>query len=163
MEKYWFRKSDHTTLLGPWTLDELRQALAKDQVSLRWDSRQAMDGANAEVLPATGWNPVWQLLGLPEPEAEKPRADPSATLNELREQTHYRLARSLTKLLMLPTFLAAIAMLIFGVLGLCLRDYANGFGLILGAVFYAISMGLGFLIVNMLIDIADCLVVKRKQ
>lgn len=163
MEKYWLRKADLSVIQGPWTIEELRQALNKDQVSIRWETRKAMDGTKAEVLPGAGWDPVWQLLGMPDPGPEPVKHEPSAALAELREQTHYLLARRLAKMVVIPSFLLVILLLLAGLFGLWMREYWDALSIILGAGFYAMSVMLFYLMVTLLIDIADCLVARRKQ
>lgn len=161
-EAYWIRKPGGSGYFGPMTIEHLREKVAGGIFGATHEARLAVPGAASEVLDEQGWQPVWRLLGLPEPMAKRPRRKAeeasarSTRIEELRAASRYPTLRSLVRLF------ATVAFVVLGVTVLVGLGATRGAGflgvlIVLGAAGLQVcAILLGYHLVHLLIDIADC-------
>jgi hypothetical protein len=155
-ETYWIRKPGGSGYFGPMTTEHLREKLAGGIFGATHEARLAVPGAASEVLDDRGWQPVWRLLGLPEPVARRARHKGSERIEELRAASRYPTLRSLVKLVTTVAF-AVLGVLALVGLGAALHEGFLGVLFVLGAAaLQACAILLGYHLVHLLIDIADC-------
>jgi len=160
-ERYWLRHESLRSVVGPYSLVELRMALAAGSFPRDSEVLLFEDQAAEERDASTEWQPIAHLFGEPTPPL-RPRTKPSerdVVLGRLwivRDGTRYATARTLVNVCAMLGILAQVVtmiavlsqgrMLTFGMVALTLASTAFSVMMIL----------VGATALQALFDLADC-------